>query len=260
MARQRKPFQPGLDPAAYNPIGLRAYSTEQLKAEYARIRPEAKARVDLLGRSKTARQSAAYRSNVGQYPTPKQIGDDRQALIHKITQAAQFVSAKSSTPKGQRDIRKKQVTSLHRNAGYDWVNESNFDEFTEFMEWLDARGEKGLFYQLLRASDEEDPESVEEAGEEMQEAFERWKQNRDEDPFDAMNEDEYDEDEDEEEEDLPEPEQEPEPQPKPRQPDRPKGEKYPAKKQPGRRGKQKKQKKQKQKKQKQKKQRKKGRK
>ena len=224
MGKRRKPFTPGLDPAAYNPVGLRAYSTEQLKTEYARIRPEAKARVDLLGRSKASRKSEAYRRNVGQYPTPKQIGDDRQALIHKITQAAQFVSAKSSTPQGQRDIRKKQVQSLHRNAGYDWVNESNFDEFTQFMDWLDARGEKGLFYQLLRASDEEDPESVEEAGEEMQEAFERWKQNRD----------------------LPEPE--PQPQPKPRQPGRPKGEKYPAKKQPRRRGKQKKQKKQKRKK------------
>lgn len=249
MGRKRKPFVPGLDPAAYNPVGLRAYSTEQLKAEYARIRPEAKARVDLLGRSQKARQTEAYTRNVGQYPTPKQIGDDRQALIHKITQAAQFVSAKSSTPQGQRDIRKKQVQSLHRNAGYDWVNESNFDEFAEFMNWLDARGEKGLFYQLLRASDEEDPESVEEAGEEMQEAFERWKQNRDDDPFDAMNEDEYDDEEDEEdedEEDLPEPE--PQPQPKPSQPGRPKGEKYPAKKQPGKRGKRKKQKKQKRKK------------
>lgn len=255
MARQRKPFKPGLDPASYNPVGLRAYSTEQLKAEYARIRPEAKARVDLLGRSKTARKSQAYRSNIGQYPTPRQIGDDRQALIHKITQAAQFISAKSSTPQGQRDTRRKQIQSLHRNAGYDWVNESNFDEFTEFMDWLDARGEKGLFYQLLRASDEEDPESVEEAGAEMQEAFERWKQNRDEDPFDAMNEDEddYDEPEDEEEEDLPEPEPEPEPEPKPKPPGRPKGEKYPAKKQPG------KKKRQKQKKQKKQKKRKKGR-
>lgn len=241
MGKSRKPFKPGLDPAAYNPVGLRAYSTEQLKAEYARIRPEAKARVDLLGRSKAARQSAAYRSNVGQYPTPKQIGNDRQALIHKITQAARFVSAKSSTPQGQRGIRKKQVQSLHRNAGYDWVNESNFDEFAEFMNWLDARGEKGLFYQLLRASDEEDPESVEEAGEEMQEAFERWKQNSDDDPFDAMNEDEYDDEEDGDKEDLPEPE--PQPQPKPRQPGRPKGEKYPAKKQKRKKGKKQKRKK-----------------
>ena len=31
----------------------------------------------------------------------------------------------------------------------------------------------------------------------MQEAFERWKQNRDDDPFDAMNEDEYDDEDDE---------------------------------------------------------------
>ena len=229
MGKKRKAFVPGLDPAAYNPIGLRAYSTDQLKSEYARIRAEAKARVDLLGRSRTARKSDAYQQNLGQYPTPKQIGDDRQALIHKITQAARFVSAKSSTPQGQRDIRKKQVQSLHRNAGYDWVTEENFDEFSQFMEWLDARGEKSLWYRLLKAVDEEDATSVEEAGEDMEEAFDIWRANQGEvDPFDAMNEDEIEEPEDEEE-DLPEPEpqkpQKPAPAPK-------RGRDYPAKKQP----------------------------
>lgn len=230
MPKKRKAFVPGLDPAAYNPIGLRAYTTEQLKGEYARIRAEAKARVDLLGRSKKSRQSEAYTRNLGQYPTPKQIGDNRDALIHKITQAAKFVSAKSSTPQGQRDIRKKQIQSLHRNAGYDWVTEDNFDDFARFMEWLDARGEKELWYRMLKAVDEEDATSVEEAGEDMEAAFDIWLANQGEvDPFDAMNEDEIVEPEDEDE-DLPEPEPEPE-KPKKKQPAPKRGRDYPAKKQ-----------------------------
>lgn len=232
MAKKRKAFVPGLDPAAYNPVGLRAYSTEQLKTEYARLRAEAKARVDLLGRSPSARKSDAYTRNLGQYPTPKQIGDDRQALIHKITQASRFVSAKSSTPQGQRDIRKKQLQSLHRNAGYDWVTEENFDEFGRFMDWLDARGEKNLWYRLLKAIDEEDATSVEEAGEDMERAFDLWLENKDRDPFEAMEEEEQEDlDEEEEEED-----EEPEPQ-KPQKPQKPapapkRGRDYPAKKQP----------------------------
>lgn len=238
MGKKRKPFVPGLDPAAYNPVGLRAYSTEQLKAEYARIRPEAKARVDLLGRSKRARQTEAYTRNLGQYPTPKQIGDDRQALIHKLTQAARFVSAKSSTPQGQMDIRRKKVRSLHRNAGYDWVTEDNFDDFARFMDWLGARGEKEEWYKLLRAYDEEDPISIEDAGADMEEAFNLWLENQEDDPFDAKNKDESPEDSNEDDEDdIPEPEPEkPAPAPK-------RGRDYPAKKRS--KGKQKKSKKRK---------------
>ena len=230
MARQRKPAKLGLDPASYNPVGLRAYSMDELKHEYASLRREATERVRSLGRSKQWSQTQAYRSNVGQYPTLAQIGNDRRALERKIIRAQRFVSAKASSPSGLRDIQRKQLESLHRNAGYDWVNSSNAQSFYEFLNWLDARGEKNLFYELLRASDEEDPEEIEHAGDEMEEAFNRWLEGQGEvDPFDAMYQDE-DEDEDE---------PEPQPQPKPKPQPKPAGKSYPAKKQPGRRGKQK---------------------
>ena len=41
MARQRKPFEFGLDVASYNPQGLRHYTEAELKKEYARVRREA---------------------------------------------------------------------------------------------------------------------------------------------------------------------------------------------------------------------------
>jgi hypothetical protein len=172
---------------------------------------------------------------VGQYPTLAQIGNDRRALERKIIQAQRFVSSKASSPSGQRDIQRKQLESLHRNAGYDWVNSSNAKDFYEFLNWLDARGEKNLFYELLRASDEEDPEEIEHAGDEMKEAFNRWLEGQGEvDPFDdAM----YPDEEEDEEEDEPEPQ--PQPQPKPKPQPKPAGKSYPAKKQPGRRGKRK---------------------
>lgn len=230
MARQRKPAKLGLDPASYNPVGLRAYSMDQLKKEYASLRREATERVRSLGRSKQWSQTEAYRSNVGQYPTLAQIGNDRRALERKIIQAQRFVSSKASSPSGLRDIQRKQLESLHRNAGYDWVNSSNAQSFFEFLNWLDARGEKNLFYELMRASDEEDPEAIEHAGDEMEEAFNRWLEGQGEvDPFeDAM----YPDEEEEEEEEV-------QPQPSPKPQPRPAGKSYPAKKQPGRRGKRK---------------------
>ena len=235
MPKQRKPAKLGLDPAAYNPAGLRAYSTQELKKEYAALRREAQERLRSLGRSKQWSQTDAYRSNVGQYPTLAQIGDDRRALERKILQAARFVTSKRSSPSGLRDIQRKQLESLHRNAGYDWVNSSNAQDFFEFLNWLDAIAEKNLFYELLRASDEEDPEEIEHAGDEMEEAFNRWLEGQGEvDPFDdAM----YPDEEEEEEEVQPQPA--PKPQPKPF------GKSYPAKKRAGRRGKRKQKRKQK---------------
>lgn len=236
MARQRKPAQLGLDPASYNPVGLRAYSTDQLKKEYASLRREATERVRSLGRSEQWRRTEAYRSNVGQFPTLAQIGNDRRALERKIVQAQRFVTAKRSSPSGQRDILRKQVESLHRNPGYDWVNMSNAVDFYDFLNWLDAQGEKQEFYELLKSYDPRDRKSVEHAGDDMRRAFETWMENQGDDPYDAMNKDEIEEEtEDEEEQAI----QAPEPQKRTKQPDRPKGEKYPAKKRAGRRGKQK---------------------
>ena len=241
MARQRNPAKLGLDPASYNPVGLRAYSTDQLRAEYAALRPEAMARLESLGKSKYGRRSKTYKENKGQFPNVKQIGNDRRALERKLQEMAMFVTSKRSTAAGQRYILRKQVESLHKNPGYDWVNMSDAVDFYDFLDWLDAQSEKHLFYELLKSYDPRDRKSVEHAGDDMQRAFETWMENQGDDPFDAMNKDETedeeeDETEDEEEDRNPEPEPEPQPAPKP---SRPKGEKYPAKKRAGRRGKRK---------------------
>lgn len=231
MAKQRKPAKLGLDPASYNPVGLRAYSIDQLRSEYASLRPEAMARLESLGKSKYGRRSKTFKENRGQFPTVKQIGNDRRALERKLQEMARFVTSKRSTAAGQRDILRKQVESLHKNPGYDWVNMSNAVDFYDFLDWLDAQSEKHLFYELLKSYDPRDQKTVEHAGDDMQRAFETWMENQGDDPFNAMNKDETKEEEEDE--------TEPESQNKTKQPGRPHGEKYPAKKRAGRRGKRK---------------------
>lgn len=208
MAKQRKPAKLGLDPASYNPVGLRAYSMDELRAEYASLRPEAMARLESLGNSKYGRRSKTFKENRGQFPTVKKIGNDRRALERKLQEMARFVTSKRSTAAGQRDILRKQVESLHKNPGYDWVNMSNAVDFYDFLDWLNDQGEKDLFYELLKSYDPRDRESVKHAGDDMQKAFELWMEKQGDDPYDAMNKDEE-------------------------------NEKYPAKKRAGRRGKQK---------------------
>lgn len=184
MARGRKPFPLGLDPASYNPQGLKAYDDKVLRKEYSRVRREAEDRLRKLGQSEF-RKSRAYQENIGQFPTLKEIGS-RDELERKLRQAARFVTAKASSASGQRDIRRKQLQTLHQKPGFEWVNTKNFQDFTDFMNELEARSEKGLYYELMKGyePDEDEDEDEEEEGENpLRDAFEVWlerKQQREE--------------------------------------------------------------------------------
>ena len=140
--RSRKPFQFGFDPSAYNPIGLRAYTEAELKKEYARLRREAQERLKRLGKSEFS-GSRAYTENVGKFKTIKTI-KSRRELERLIQDAARFVSAKSSSASGQRDIRRKAIESLHAR-GFKWINTKNYADFVQFMESLRAAKLDRLF-------------------------------------------------------------------------------------------------------------------
>ena len=147
--RSRKPFALGLDPSAYNPLGLREYSTDVLMAEYARLRREATERLRKLGAGEF-RESETYRRNKDKFKTVRSITSRRE--LERLTQeAAQFVTARGSSASGLRAIRREAIESLHR-SGYTWVNTRNFRQFGEFMEYLRSNAaEYATFYESLRA-------------------------------------------------------------------------------------------------------------
>ena len=141
--RTRKPFQFGLDPAAYTMIGLKAYDRKALEKEYARLRREATERLRRLGKSEFS-GTKIYRENVGVFKTLKQIKSEHELRI-LIVQAARFVSAKGSSATGQREIRRATIESLHA-SGYTWVNTKNFEDYTAFMEWLRSEHLERQYY------------------------------------------------------------------------------------------------------------------
>ena len=169
MARQRKPFEFGLDPASYNPQGLRHYSMEDLTREYARVRREATERLRKLGQSEF-RESKAYLENVGKFKTIREISGRRE-LERLLQEGARFVTAKSSSASGQRETRRKSLETLHSH-GYTWVTSKNYGKFAEFMEQARATGLDRLFYKA--ASGPKGQGEKRSAAKQQKEMFEQW--------------------------------------------------------------------------------------
>lgn len=122
------------DKTWYLPTNL----TRQLKSdpaavrkEYTRLRDIAQKRLkrfEAAGMTNTQ----AYRKNVKHYPLLKDIKSDYE-LAGRLSDLERFISAKAGSVSGQRAIRKKSIATLHDND-YTFVNEDNFDDFTDFME------------------------------------------------------------------------------------------------------------------------------
>lgn len=187
--RSRKPFKLGLDPAAYNPTGLKIYSDEELMGEYARLRREATERLRKLGQGEF-RSSRSYQENKDRFVKVKDI-DNRRQLERLVQDAARFVTAKGSSASGLRAIRREAIQSLHQ-SGYGWVNTKNYNDFVEFMTWLRGNAaEYATFYESLRSTGTVGAGKLDRSEKiKRREMFEDWLANRDGD--DWMDEDEED--------------------------------------------------------------------
>ncbi len=172
MGRERKPFRLGLDPSAYNPLGFRAYSGQEIAHEYARLRREAQQRLTRLGKSEF-RDSLAYTMNKDRFKRLDEIRSRRE--LERLTQeAAQFVTARSSSASGQRGIRRDTIATLKAESGINWVNTKNFKQFTDFMEELRAVGADKIFYSKHPKSEQEPQESKEVRANALQDLFESY--------------------------------------------------------------------------------------
>lgn len=143
----------------------------QMKAEYQRLRKIANKRISALGRSEFVQSESYQQHKEGFAPYSKL---DKRSLEYELSSLARFVTAKTSSVTGQREIRDSAIRSL-REQGYTFINKKNFRDFTEFMEYARttklARGRKysnavlELFGVLQKKKI--DPETV-------QEKFSEW--------------------------------------------------------------------------------------
>lgn len=103
---------------------------EQMKAEYTRLRNVANKR--LLRMQDTRFENyQSFQQNVGKFIPVSQINSERE-LIYRLSEVERFISAKTSTISGIRDIERRTLESL-QDAGYTFVNAKNLAAFGEFM-------------------------------------------------------------------------------------------------------------------------------
>lgn len=150
MARRSwRPFEPTYTPGTYTRIGVQSLTDEQLKKEYSRVRREAQERLRSFQRASDPelRQAAVVAEKAGVYLNRAQIkaaGGGRAMMEDLLIDAYRFVSAKTSSVSGFRDVQDKQINALQA-AGYEFVNRGNLREFGQFMDWFRSRKDSKAF-------------------------------------------------------------------------------------------------------------------
>lgn len=132
--------------STYYPGALNQRSEKELRKEYARLRAVAQKTIKRLGESEFA-GGATYRNAVGRFPMTKSIKDKRY-LVMALVDISRFLSAKSSSVSGLKEIRAEQVNTWQNQYGYDFVNVTNYSAWVEFLEVL--KDSVGFIYQKVR--------------------------------------------------------------------------------------------------------------
>lgn len=142
MARKAPPVRPLAKPSRsaddYTISALKnpaVWTEKELRAEYSRLRAIANKRIARLESSEfsgTAAQIIRY--NKGKYVPLKDVAS-KEELTFLLKDVSKFVTSGSTTVSGQRGIRKKTIESL-RAAGFEDIDESNYEEFGKFMEYM----------------------------------------------------------------------------------------------------------------------------
>lgn len=147
--RTWRPFQPTYTPGTYTRIGVQSLSDSELAREYSRVRREATERLRSFQRSSdpALREAAVVAEKAGTYLNRQQIkqaGGGRAMMEDLLIDAYRFVSAKSSSVSGFREIQDKQIAALQA-AGYEFIDRSNLREFGQFMDYFRSRKDSKSF-------------------------------------------------------------------------------------------------------------------
>lgn len=124
------PLQAGTTLRDYYPDAARARLTPaEARKEYNRLRKIANKRLSTL--EKHFPESKIYREYAGRFPAIGKEPDQR--VYNRLYEVSKYLLQKLGTVTGQKAYRKKAIASL-RESGYDFINEKNFDAFTDFMD------------------------------------------------------------------------------------------------------------------------------
>ena len=127
----------------YNPRQIAQIDDATLRKEYTRLRDIAQKRLQRLGASEVSKNSSIYVSNVGAFPTIKQMGGIVNK--YKLIKLARFVANSMSTVKGQKENITNTVKSL-KASGIKSVTKENIADYGAMMEYIRALGYDVMLY------------------------------------------------------------------------------------------------------------------
>lgn len=126
------------------------YTKKQLLAEYRALRIEAQSRLKAFKGTKYE-SSYAYQSNK-QFLTgatsPYKL--NKRQLAAGLTELTGFLESRSGTLSGARAQERQTINTFKDRWGMNWLNASNYDEFTKFLEFArELKGQRYVFEEVV---------------------------------------------------------------------------------------------------------------
>lgn len=114
---------------------LNTMTEKEMRKEYSRLRRVANRRLKTLFNSEIGMRSNTWKFYMNEFPSGG--GKSRAEIAHRLSSAYYFLSLKSSSVTGLREMRDDFIESMHEQ-GYTWINKENYFDFIDFMETVKA--------------------------------------------------------------------------------------------------------------------------
>lgn len=156
----------------YTPLWLKENLTQsEMRKEYSRLRSIANKRLERFKNTEWE-DTNVYRYNKDRYVKLADVDNDVQ-LRFLLSDVSRFLSSKTGSITGLKEQRKAAINSLYE-SGYTFVNEKNFNKFTEFMEYSRIYFQNRLYDSERVANLFEQLQNVNITGDEMLKTFRKW--------------------------------------------------------------------------------------
>lgn len=159
------------DEDVYTPIGAKSLTSAELRKEYSRLRSIARKRLQRFEGTEWT-DSQVYLYNKDRYKPLSQVRNDTE-VRHLLSDVARFITANRGSVSGLNRARARTIETL-QDRGYDFINKSNFKEFTDFMEYARMYNINRLYDSEQIVELFEDALSRRESREELQQSFRKW--------------------------------------------------------------------------------------
>lgn len=112
----------------YFPFQIHDMQPEEIRSAYIKLRKAANQRL--------TRMEKAGLGTKGAWRFPKVRDLNEEQMAKQLADASRYMRDVRHTVPGERKFMRDELKRLHKEYGFNWINESNFYDFTDFMDDL----------------------------------------------------------------------------------------------------------------------------